>query len=356
MADTLTAHKVRQALYAHFMGKWAVLFEVTARPEGRLRDALEAVPVGDADAIRAVYDSHRNRRIDALLVRRAPKRKPTATQLAADWRRDFEAQRRQRAADAGGPEPVPLFDVSRPAQPTVDRGDDGGLERLALEIKVSRGDFLRDVRRPEKQAPWRELAERHAYVVPAGLVTLSEVPGDSGLLEVSDRLVVTWARRVPRCVSARPLPIANQLDAFFRCARAEALALGLDHDGRHEDGNPEAMRVELARLRHEVELLEGRVGRAADAAEVWRRRYAALDPPACATCGKPIRPARRMHASLSGYLHWEHAPADEESCKILRTARAVHDEEAKPPSRRYGLYVPGPEPRYPDDDLNYRPA
>lgn len=347
MGNAMTAHQMRQALYAHFMGRYAVVFEVAARPEGSLREKLQAAAT--TDEIDDIRDNHKIRRIDALLVRRVPKREPTAAQRAAQWRDEFEAQRRERAAKAGEPEPEPLFQVDkpRPRPGAVDRGDDGGLERLALEIKVTRGDFFQDVRHPEKQAPWRELAERHAYAVPDGLVRLEEVPRESGLLIVSDRTGVKWARTAPRSQTARPLPVANQLDAFYRWARAEARALGLDSAGRREDGDPETMRVELARLRHEVELLEGRIDRAEERAEMWKRRYAVLDPPACLTCGKPIRPARK--ATTNGYLRWEHSPADEGMCVVLRTARAMEAEEAKPPNRRYGLYVPGPEPAHPDD-------
>src|SRR4051812_36233105 len=62
--------------------------------------------------------------------------------------------------------------------------DHGHFERLALEIKCSRGDFLSDVRDPGKQAPRRALTHAHAYVAPAGLIAPHEVPEGSGLMEV----------------------------------------------------------------------------------------------------------------------------------------------------------------------------
>jgi hypothetical protein len=58
---------------------------------------------------------------------------------------------------------------------------------LACELKWSGQDFLQDVRKPEKQEPWRETAHRHAFVVPRGLVRPSEVPDGSGLAELGLR-------------------------------------------------------------------------------------------------------------------------------------------------------------------------
>jgi hypothetical protein len=216
-----------------------------------------------------------------------------------------------------------------------------------LEIKVSRGDFLNDIKHPEKQAPWRDLAHRHAYCVPEGLVRLEEVPTSSGLLVVHTRHgypQCEWARKAPRSATARPLPTANVLDAFYRWSRAEAAAKGLTGDNRHIGGE-EALRLEVERLTHETELLSGQLDRAKDELTGLRRRCAAYEPLTCSTCGRPLRPSRRRRALADGYLIWEHSAVDEEACQPLRAAVAG----AGPDAWRYGVYVPGPEPVYPGD-------
>ncbi len=43
-------------------------------------------------------------------------------------------------------------------------------ERIAVEVKVTRADFLADVRDPSKQATWVALTHRQAYAAPRGLV------------------------------------------------------------------------------------------------------------------------------------------------------------------------------------------
>jgi len=325
MAERMTADDVRRAVYAHFCDRYAVVFEVASAGDDRWRGSNQ-------------------RRIDGLLVRRSPLKKPSTAQILAEWES-------RRAARVAVPEPDGLFPAPapEPVGPAPD-GDDGDVDRLALEIKVSRGDFLQDVRCPEKQAPWRELAHRHAYVVPEGLVQLAEVPADSGLLvvrNVGGRLSCDWVRRAPRAEVARPLPVAIILDAFYRWSRAEASAKG--YSGNARDDDPEAMRQELKRLRHQVELLEGQVDRAKEATAAWRRRYAVLDPPPCSTCGQPLRPMRRGINDADGYLRWEHPAAVETVCKTERHRRALAAHLRKPEDERWGFFVYGPEPAYPDD-------
>lgn len=329
-AATMTARQVQQHLFRHFTPKWAVLFEVTARVEGSLGEALAAA---GTDGAREVLAAHRDRRIDALLVRRAPKRAPAAP-----------------------PRPVPvqvegegLFAAPPPrAARPADGGDNGGLERLAIEVKVSRADFFSDVRDPHKQAPWRELADRHTYAVPKGLVRLEEVPAGSGLIEVSPAGLVVWARRAPRVGAVRPLPLENLLDAFYRAARAEARARGLDHTGGDADRDEQSLRAELARLRHDLELRQGRLERAEGAAELWRRRFAALEPPPCATCGSPLRPARQRLIEYGELLEWEHERGQEEVCHPLRASTPERERQRRE-EYRHALWVPGPRPVYPGD-------
>lgn len=330
-----TAAEIKRALYSHFADRYAVVFEATARSwEGAAS----------------------TRRIDALLVRRAPadktaaKRNVTAAAgvLAAGLGAEF----------IGGDS---LFPVPAAPEP----GDNGGLERTALEIKVTRQDFLNDVRNPDKQAPWRELSNRHAYVVPAGLVGVSEVPRESGLLVVTDqgdgRCSVEWARRAPKSAAARPLTIGQQLDAFYRWSRAEAAAMGFTGPGRGQD--VETVRLENDRLRKALELAENLAERRSEKIGQLQTRIAAFEPLACSTCGRPLRPARPRKARTD--TAWEHVAADEVECLALRTAvaQAEHDQAVAEAEVRYGkdgrsatwmrersLYIYPPLPVYPGDE------
>jgi hypothetical protein len=90
----------------------------------------------------------------------------------------------------------------------------GPVERIAIEIKCSRSDYLSDVRNPEKQAPWRRLANWHAFAAPAGLIRPDEVPQGSGLLEAflwvspargTEVPVVAWTK-LPPLVDAPYIP------------------------------------------------------------------------------------------------------------------------------------------------------
>jgi hypothetical protein len=217
---------------------------------------------------------------------------------------------------------------------------------------VTRADFAQDVREPDKQAPWRELAHRHAYAVPAGLVNPREVPAGSGLLEVTFEPGGTSCRfrtNAPRAATAAPLPLANVLDAFYRWSRAEALTLGLVDPVRGVGSDDvEAMRAQLKKVTHDLDLARNEVERQRERAELWRRRYGACGHPPCATCGHPLRPTRKKGWLGDG---WEHlTAADTAGCDILRTAAAVQARDASTDEwvRKSSLHVPGPEPRDPE--------
>lgn len=346
-----TARDMQRALYQHFSDRYAVLFEVTARS-------------WEDDT---VDSSRSSRRIDVLLVRRTPK---SAASRNVEKRRVTAAAAVLTAGlDAefiGGDSLFPVGELPAPAEPApAEPGDDGGLDRLAIEIKVSRPDFLNDVRNPDKQAPWRTLAHRHAYAVPAGLVSVGEVPAASGLLVVGGMnrpSTVSWERRAPRSATARPLTLSQQLDAFYRWSRAEAAAMGLSGARTADTDDPAELRLEIARLRGELQRKEGAVDRLVDQLDAAKHRLAVFEPLPCSTCGLPLRPARARQTDL--YLRWEHARADAAACLERRTALAQSERDqwvaegvaqGKPDRvvdfrRDRPLHVPAPEPVYPGDD------
>lgn len=59
------------------------------------------------------------------------------------------------------------------------------LTSWALEVKVSRSDFLAELAHPRKRDPAMAIAHRFAFVTPAGLVKPEEIPDGLGLLEVN---------------------------------------------------------------------------------------------------------------------------------------------------------------------------
>lgn len=59
-----------------------------------------------------------------------------------------------------------------------------GHRRVAVEIKVSRHDFMREIEDPSKREPWIQRSNEFYFAVPTGLVKPDEVPEECGLFEV----------------------------------------------------------------------------------------------------------------------------------------------------------------------------
>lgn len=93
--------------------------------------------------------------------------------------------------------------------------------RTAIEVKVTRSDFMRETQR--KRQVWQDLCHRFVYAVPEGLIRPDEVPDGIGLWEVSRRLVPAGATTVNVTKRARlnrdPGPVPEQLFVAM-CYRA----------------------------------------------------------------------------------------------------------------------------------------
>lgn len=63
------------------------------------------------------------------------------------------------------------------------------------EVKVTRGDFLADVRIQEKRKAYLWVAERLYYCCPAGMVSAAEVPEEAGLIEENENGGFAIAKR-----------------------------------------------------------------------------------------------------------------------------------------------------------------
>jgi len=61
-----------------------------------------------------------------------------------------------------------------------------GFRRIAYEIKVSRSDFIKEKRDPEKRQPAMEVSDYFYFAAPRGLIAPMELPQGCGLLVVYD--------------------------------------------------------------------------------------------------------------------------------------------------------------------------
>ncbi len=98
-----------------------------------------------------------------------------------------------------------------------------GYRAIGFEIKVSRGDFLRELKQPEKRKHLEEVCAECWFVAPAGLLKTEEIPDGWGLLEVlngaeEDKL---RAKAQPRQREPKPWPMTFMAAIARRCADAD---------------------------------------------------------------------------------------------------------------------------------------
>lgn len=185
-----------------------------------------------------------------------------------------------------------------------------GHERLALEVKVSRGDYQRET--AAKRAPAEASAHRVAYIVPAGLIEAREVPPDWGLLYVhpepqDNGKRLQWVRGAPRRV---PTCDMDYLVSAFarRASRAEEKI----RRGEGEGARIAALEGEVASLQERLGRAEGRVRREKARAAIAIGEAFGSEPQVCADCREPIRWARARST-------WEHKdPTQHLRCRSER--------------------------------------
>ncbi|AXH49016.1 hypothetical protein SEA_CRATER_57 [Gordonia phage Crater] len=78
--------------------------------------------------------------------------------------------------------------------------------RTAIEVKVSRADFLRES--DAKRDPWRRITNRFVYATPKGLLSAEEIPDGCGLWEVEDGDVRVAVRAR---INRDPDPVPHQV-------------------------------------------------------------------------------------------------------------------------------------------------
>ena len=67
-------------------------------------------------------------------------------------------------------------------------------ERVSYEIKISRGDFLNEVKHPDKRVGAQMVSNRFYFAAPEGLIKPEEVPDGCGLVEIRGDFVRTKVR------------------------------------------------------------------------------------------------------------------------------------------------------------------
>ena len=70
-------------------------------------------------------------------------------------------------------------------------------ERISYEIKVSRSDFLHEIKNPKKREQALSLSNYFYFAVPKGLVSVNEIPEECGLIEVGENLNTRIKKKAP---------------------------------------------------------------------------------------------------------------------------------------------------------------
>ncbi len=136
-------------------------------------------------------------------------------------REGTDADRYARAAHA------PIIDSCGQARRIADYivCDTYGGEILGFEVKVSRADWLAELRDPHK-AEWRRWCHRWYLVVPDASIVRDDLPDGWGLIVPDEDGRMRIRRRSPRC-DPEPMPamqIAQLARSVAKTARREATA------------------------------------------------------------------------------------------------------------------------------------
>lgn len=203
-------------------------------------------------------------------------------------------------------------------------------ERIAVEVKVTRSDLLKELGNLDKSAPFDRVAHRFYLATPPGLIKDTDpIPDHWGILATRGRGCVT-VRKPVRNHAPEPLPEGALVEAFRRASRTEArIRTALDDPRATPAAQVAAMTQRLI---------------AADAAETRAREAARRDGErlrhllreiACAAgwaceCGKPMQP---MKWGYKGPRH-----ADGTDC-TGRQGNGAYDFQAL--AERLGVATPG---------------
>jgi hypothetical protein len=71
-----------------------------------------------------------------------------------------------------------------------------GMKRVCYEVKVSRADFLCELKHPLKRRMGMRYSNEFYFVTPSGLIDVKEVPIDCGLIEAGRATPEEWKRLI----------------------------------------------------------------------------------------------------------------------------------------------------------------
>lgn len=80
----------------------------------------------------------------------------------------------------------------------INRWATHGYERMAFEVKRSRGDFLGELAHPEKRQAALAFSNRYWFVAPEGMIQPDEVPAEAGLVWVGEDGAVHIKVKAPK--------------------------------------------------------------------------------------------------------------------------------------------------------------
>jgi hypothetical protein len=70
-------------------------------------------------------------------------------------------------------------------------------EKTAFEVKVSRSDFLAEIKSPSKRRQALELSNYFYFAAPKGLIKPDEIPEECGLVELRESGLFKWTKKAP---------------------------------------------------------------------------------------------------------------------------------------------------------------
>lgn len=147
---------------------------------------------------------------------------------------------------------------------------------LGLEIKISRSDFLHELKNPHKRRETYVDVDGVFFATPKGLVKKEEVPADCGLIECWTKTTdgqTTYSTRVQKYPEGFRLPMdlmlgnaSVNLDKAPALSRAVAVSMirGFDPDRINENSNRDAWnaKIEIKSLKRELGLAKFRAEQA----------------------------------------------------------------------------------------------
>ncbi len=89
--------------------------------------------------------------------------------------------------------------------------------RIAIEIKIARGDWLKELKQPDKRIGAMMMSNQFYFAAPEGLIKVDELPEDCGLIEVrGDFLAVKAQATWHEASSWHPATVASVLRSAVR--------------------------------------------------------------------------------------------------------------------------------------------